>query len=369
MSAIDIIESYFRATALCAAQKHTGYIQAFADVLKARLVHSIGPRYYSLFELHSRRTEDWPQYTQDTEINPLLRAIAGQHLGLARDKLAFAEHCIKHQLPAVPIICYITNNEDRALPEKRVKSLTEFSAALRSAPGRIFVKLVAGAHGTDAFSASRKSENEWIVGAANVSVEGMYSHMLEKLGSRSGWLVQPAISPHRGLQRIMPGGLGTVRVITYEKSDNIFLFAPILRLPSNGNDTDNFAEGLTGNIVAPIDLSEGRVGAGITSTSSTWPKMQRFTHHPDTTASIEGTRVPYWKELVELVTSGHRSIEGVKTLGWDIAVTYEGPIIIETNTAYSTHSLQVAHQQGMRSAFSKILNSSGSKLSQTRGSR
>jgi glutathione synthase/RimK-type ligase-like ATP-grasp enzyme len=81
--------------------------------------------------------------------------------------------------------------------------------------------------------------------------------------------------------------------------------------------------------------------------------------HPDTGNVIEGFRIPMWAEVVELLERGQRSLPDLRTLGWDIAVTDDGPLIVETNATYDIDIVQVAYQRGVRSDIEEVFGPIG----------
>ena len=50
--------------------------------------------------------------------------------------------------------------------------------------------------------------------------------------------------------------------------------------------------------------------------------------------SFEGFQLPYWKETIELVKLAHRQFYTMQTIGWDIVITDDGPLILEGNDAW-----------------------------------
>lgn len=114
-----------------------------------------------------------------------------------------------------------------------------------------------------------------------------------------------------------------------------------------------------GNIVAPVDLVDGTIGPALMSKSSDWPQMTIVTHHPDTNALITGLTIPFWFETLTLAMEAQKCTPQLPTIGWDIAVTDQGPIILEANTIYGVLLLQVAHQRGIRDEMLDILSDRG----------
>jgi hypothetical protein len=126
------------------------------------------------------------------------------------------------------------------------------------------------------------------------------------------------------------------------------LLLAVLRITAGDNVIDNFEHGSTGNLVAPIDLDTGTVGAARGSIRKDWPTMAAFSRHPETGHAIEGFKIPHWTAMIALALKSQQSLPALKSTGWDIAMTPEGPLLIETNAFYSVDILQVAHQRGFK---------------------
>jgi hypothetical protein len=81
---------------------------------------------------------------------------------------------------------------------------------------------------------------------------------------------------------------------------------------------------------APIDLETGMLGQ-LTGDKpeclSEWSD-----HHPVTGAMVAGRIVPLWHELAQLATKAHSMVPERVMVGWDIALTTEGPVVLEGNS-------------------------------------
>ena len=53
--------------------------------------------------------------------------------------------------------------------------------------------------------------------------------------------------------------------------------------------------------------------------------------HPVTGKAFEGFQIPYWEEILKLTEKALRKVDGINYVGWDIAITGKGPIIVEGN--------------------------------------
>jgi hypothetical protein len=57
-----------------------------------------------------------------------------------------------------------------------------------------------------------------------------------------------------------------------------------------------------------------------------------YTNHPITKANLVGIEIPYWKEIITMLRKAAAEIPQVGYVGWDIAITSKGPVLIEGNT-------------------------------------
>ena len=54
--------------------------------------------------------------------------------------------------------------------------------------------------------------------------------------------------------------------------------------------------------------------------------------HPDSKVSFEGLKVPFFKEAKKLVLDSVEKLPN-KLIGWDVAITKTGPVIVEANAS------------------------------------
>jgi hypothetical protein len=81
---------------------------------------------------------------------------------------------------------------------------------------------------------------------------------------------------------------------------------------------------------APIDLETGALGR---LTGDKAPALSDwFDRHPVTGAQVTGRIVPCWPELAALALKAHRLVPERVMIGWDMAITPEGPSLLEGNS-------------------------------------
>ena len=148
-------------------------------------------------------------------------------------------------------------------------------------------------------------------------------------------IVQPVIEQHTELSRIYPLAVNSVRIDTFDDHGTIRHNAALLRLGCHGRITDNLS---AGGIMVNIDLQSG----GLAATARTKARFgtHTMTRHPDTGEAFAGRRVPYWDQVKETVSRAAIALRPVRAIGWDVAITPDGPVLIEANDDYGIFSLQ-----------------------------
>jgi len=155
---------------------------------------------------------------------------------------------------------------------------------------------------------------------------------LEANGDSESWVVQERITNHPDLVELSGSRyLQTLRVITMiDGTGRVHLVHAHCKLIVGRNYVDNFRYGATGNLIAGVDLASGRLLEG-------WA-MRRpnggfkpVSHHPTTDRSIVGLQLPDWELAIQLAVQAASAFKPLRMVGWDIALTPTGPILVEGN--------------------------------------
>ncbi|MDX1365051.1 MAG: sugar-transfer associated ATP-grasp domain-containing protein, partial [Arenibacter latericius] len=64
--------------------------------------------------------------------------------------------------------------------------------------------------------------------------------------------------------------------------------------------------------------------------------------HPDSGFKIEGFKIPYFKEACEEVLKGVKIIPD-RFIGWDVAISTMGPVIVEANSGPHLPSADIGY--------------------------
>jgi hypothetical protein len=172
--------------------------------------------------------------------------------------------------------------------------------------------------------------------------------MVNYMQSKGYDLAEEYVVQHPDMSNLSPSGLNTVRIITQVDKGQVDFLGARLRISVN-SAVDNMA---AGNLAAPIDLSTGIVnGPGVYSDITKTDEQV----HPITGVSIIGFQIPYWQEVCQMARDAALFDSRNRSVGWDIAITPNGPELIEGNHNWCKLLWQLPVKKGLKSELEKYL--------------
>ncbi len=199
-------------------------------------------------------------------------------------------------------------------------------------PRHFVIKPVVGGYGQDVTVYEQTSVNRFIAAdGSQLSGEELEGAMMN-VGQRHGCVIQERAWNHPGLERLSGSRyLQTVRLITLlDRTGAPHILHGHFKIIVGANWVDNYAYGRTGNFIAPISLTDGRLlpGAGANGELGGFRRVDR---HPVTGVQVTGFQVPDWPAACELARTLAVRFAPLRWVGWDIALTPDGPLVIEGN--------------------------------------
>lgn len=359
MKVRQLFREYALATYYGADKRVARLLPSGLRVARARLKYGIGPFSFSLLRLAQAPETGWRNYiTKVKTFLPVFDVLAPAHMRrVAGNKILFHEHCVREGLPDIPIICRLGGTRTPVGDiVTHVTDADELAARLVSAPRQLFIKPTHGMQGRAAFSLNQRDGCLEFNGRTGTANE-LFDFLKARSRPKNGFIIQPRISPHPKMVPLASAtGLSTIRLITAMHADGPRVLFACLKIATGSNVVDNFAHGSTGNLLAGIDIETGVMMPAVGSARRDWPAIVEVASHPDSGQPIAGSRVPLWDEIITTALRGQRSLPEFKTIGWDIAITTEGVVLVEANYDYDPLIIEIAYGRGLKAELSTMLD-------------
>lgn len=122
--------------------------------------------------------------------------------------------------------------------------------------------------------------------------------------------------------------VNTVRFMTTLYPDGeARIIATFIKIGRAGKCVDNAGGG--GNVDACIDTETGTLQYAIQYDG--WRNIKDIDVHPDSKNPINGVQILDWQNIKKKVLGFQQALPFIKAAGWDIAITNNGPVVIEVN--------------------------------------
>ncbi len=220
----------------------------------------------------------------------------------------------------------------RDLLGREVLSWEDLEKPLPAPAGRIVVKPVFGQAGEGIhFPKQQFASRQEIRDYIGRTVKNPQEYLCEE------YIVQ-----HSALARLNPFSLNTLRIVTFydEIVEKAEVWGVLLRLGVD-RETDNLA---TGGIAAPV----GHDGIVSGPAVGKHPLTAAYDTHPVTGEAITGFAVPHYHEAVALAGEAALRLKEVRSIGADVAITEQGPCLLEGNDNWCMTLLQIPYRRGLR---------------------
>ncbi|MBE0675806.1 MAG: hexapeptide transferase, partial [Bacteroidales bacterium] len=182
-----------------------------------------------------------------------------------------------------------------------------------------------------------------------IETDGLTYDLLTKTMHSGNYdLAEEYIIQHPTMIKLSPSGVNTVRLITMVTDGTTDILGARLRISIN-SPVDNLA---AGNAAAPMDPLTGIVTGNAVFSDITKPDIK---YHPVTGVKIPGFQVPFWPEIIDMVKKASVMAVNNRSVGWDIAITPSGPLLIEGNHNWCKLLWQLPVKKGLKNELERYL--------------
>lgn len=164
-----------------------------------------------------------------------------------------------------------------------------------------------------------------IFGGHNISKiftnkENNVKNLYEKLYNKKQFLIEEEIIQHKELEKLNPYAVNSFRIVTLLKNGKVYILNNALRINidkevSIGCQDAYMKLNENGTLASPVVDDLGNI----------------FKKHPLTGQDLSKAKIPYVKEAFEMVRKAALIVPEIRYVGWDVAFTKKGPILVEGN--------------------------------------
>jgi len=283
--------------------------------------------------------EDQSRFITNTLHWPITHVCCDMTWQAATEDKWLCAHILARSAVRVPKTLAVIDTTERTYPEtstiSTAKKLRDFMMRRDVLP--LFGKENRGICSFGAFVALEADKE-----AVLLKGEGWlkYETFMDQFVGATPYLLQRLESNHSFFDRYTDA-LATVRMCILMSKDGIKIPFAILKIPSRDNVADSFWR--PGNLACNLDLQSGKI---LSVRSKDHFGTTDHTLHPETGEPLLGETVPMWDRVLEMVHGCAPIFQSVRYQSMDIAVTQEGPVLIEVNTGGGFDLPQLASGEG-----------------------
>lgn len=164
------------------------------------------------------------------------------------------------------------------------------------------------------------------------------SSELKEMVKDGKYLVQYfIINQHPGMVKLYDGAVNTLRIVVAHDPDGPHVIGRMCMMGAHGTSRSNWHFG-----GVAINLKED----GTLDKYGFCKIDKKVLSHPDSGTVFEGYKIPYFDEAIELAKNASSLFYGFASMGWDIAITENGPVIIEGNDDWGLVAHQMVEDRG-----------------------
>lgn len=205
---------------------------------------------------------------------------------------------------------------------------------------RLFAKKATGFCGKGVTVFTKRDNNYYALDGTLVDAA-----FIRKVYGKEDCHFEEQLSQDQILSQFCPDTINTIRVITKNRFGNeSIIVGAAVRFGRMGGYVDNLAQG---GVSVNLNIDSGELfDYGMREYDLT-----KYLEHPDTRIKFAHVVIPQWPEIKELIYRVSSLLPPFREIGWDIALTMDGPVIVELNTGTGVYSVQMGPKYGVAKAF------------------
>lgn len=181
-----------------------------------------------------------------------------------------------------------------------------------------------------------RGESVELIDTHNVDLANIF----KKICQDAPCILEEVIVQEKPLSKLNESSVNTVRCISFQKEGETLIPFCFLKIGQKGSFVDN---GGAGGILVGIDTE-----SGILDTDGIDENCKIYKKHPDSGICFKGYQLPDWKNAKLLVKELMKEMQSMKYIGWDLAYTDKGWVVVEGNSSGQFIGPQLVYQRGIK---------------------
>lgn len=258
--------------------------------------------------------------------------------GTAEDKVLATLLLTAGDVP-VPAIEAVLDSSPRIYPNlKKISTAADMrDLVLANRDSGLFGKILDGMVSFGVFRVEQADETHLTCSGHDTMT---YEAFMSDFVGSNAYVVQKTLTNHSDLAPYA-SALATVRMINMVRDDEVFCPQAIIKLPQGNNIADAFWR--PGNLACAIDVASGAI---LTVAERTGAEVTFHEDHPEN-AGLMGMKLPYWDDLIKINARAAQIFAPIRYQSTDIAITQDGPVVVELNYGGGFDLPQYASGKGM----------------------
>lgn len=298
------------------AHHHKGVVNLTIDIILHKLIINTDPRDYFKYEFYKNEKN----FKEKSRYISLLGSRYFPHGNnpLKYNALFTNKYIQKAifqylELPTAKMVATIGNKFE-------IRNQSQLGSFLDSLDIDIVIKPISGTHGKGLLTITKRGDS-YFCGSKLYTKKMIWNKLRE--GFEKGYIVEKKISNTEKLNAINSSSLNTYRIVMIKTKDNKWHNAcSFIKFGKDGRQVDNLS---AGGIMAEVNCD------GKTVCAYDYLKAKKITKHPDSLCELVDIELEDFKEAEKLAFDASEKLHFMGSIGWDIASTDKGPIIIEAN--------------------------------------
>ena len=297
------------------------YPKIVVEFIYLWVLHKEFPAHYVTRFLYRKEHRNYRDFIPTKKYFKLIYSERTQnefYVSILSNKLLFSFFCTNSEIP-IPLLTGYNSQEHFYIAKQKyvIKSSEDliifFSKAFTEYQcEEIFVKSLSAKGGAGIHQLQKKNLKRQIEVLSEVFLSNSFVHQI-------------GVQQHPEIDKIYSHSLNTIRFDVCTIDDRSVLVGAVMRFGAGGSVIDNRSKG--GFFVSINDkdgtlLKKGQMQMGFGG-------LELY-KHPDTDFVFEGFKIPYYSQA-KMLALKMSSLLPNKIVGWDIAITPEGPVVIEGN--------------------------------------